>query len=86
MKDYRRHRSQLTAWIAEGRLDLIKGSLLALQKHLQPKRNYDLVRADSAAWKNLSAFLADLPGDLKEEAMAFMKDRGYAAPRARKGA
>lgn len=86
VKDYRRHRSQLKTWITGGRLDLLKGSLHALLVHLQPKRNYDLVRADSAAWKNLSAFLADLPGDLKEEAMAFMKDRGYAAPRARKGA
>jgi len=83
---YPQHRDQLRAWTASGRLDLVQASLLAIEKRLQAKRNYDQVRADRAAWKNLGLFLGDLPGDLREEAMAFFTGRGYAAPRLRKGA
>lgn len=84
--DYPGHRAQLKGWVAEGRLDLLKESLLAVQKHLQPKGNYVSVRENSAVWRNLSAFVADLPGDLREEAVAFFKCRRYDLPQARKGA
>ncbi len=84
--DYPRHRAQLKDWIASCRLDLLKGSLHALLVHLQPKRNYDLIRANSAAWKNLSAFVAELPGDLSDEARKFFKEHRYDVPRARRGA
>jgi hypothetical protein len=83
---YPQHREQLRAWIASGRLDLVQASLLAVKKRLQAKRNYDEIRANRTAWKNLGRFLGDLPGDLREDAMKFFAERGYDQPHARKGA
>jgi MoxR-like ATPase len=83
---YPHHRARLRAWIKAGRLDLAGVSLLAIQKRLQARRDYDQVRANDAAWKNLGTFLGDLPGDLYEQAIAFFKDRDYDSPRARKRA
>jgi hypothetical protein len=83
---YPLHRTRLRAWIKAGRLDMAQGSLLAIQKRLQARRDYDQVRAENAAWKHLGTFLGDLPGDLYEQAMAFFEERGYDAPRVRKRA
>jgi MoxR-like ATPase len=83
---YRLHRDRFRALRKAGRLDLVQASLRAIQVHLQAKRNYDQVRADRAAWKNLGTFLGDLPGDLREQAMAFFDEREYEAPQVRKRA
>jgi MoxR-like ATPase len=77
---YRHHRTRLRAWIKAGRLDLARGSLLAIQKRLQAKRDYDQVRADRGAWTHLGAFFSDLPGELRQQAMAFFEERDYKAP------
>jgi MoxR-like ATPase len=78
------HRDRLLAWRKKkaGRPDLVKASLLAILTHLQAKRNYDRVRGDRDAWENLGLFLGDLPGDLREQAMADFRERGYESPRA----
>jgi MoxR-like ATPase len=81
---YALHRTRLQAWIKAGRLDLARGSLLAIQKRLQARRDYDQVRADRAAWNHLGTFLGDLPGDLYEQAMKFFEERDYEAPQVRK--
>jgi MoxR-like ATPase len=84
---YPRHRPQLRAWVEAGRLDLVGGSLLAVRKRLQARTDYDLVRAKKrGAWKHLSTFLGDLPGDLQEQMMEFFREHGYEAPQVPKGA
>ena len=83
---YARHSDRLRGWRASGRLDLVRASLLAIEKRLQAQGSYDEVRADHVAWKNLGAFLGDLPGDVQEEAMEFFEGRGYIAPHLRRRA
>src|SRR5256885_3093470 len=53
------------SWPPEGRLDLVRGTLLALQKHLQCAFAFEAVRDDPQAWACLTRFLGDLPGDLR---------------------
>jgi hypothetical protein len=83
---YDGHRDRVRGWIAGGRLDLVSGSLLALQKRLQAKGNYEEARDNPSAWGGLARLLGDLPGDLREELQAFFDERGYALPPTRKGA
>jgi hypothetical protein len=83
---YPRHRERLRAWAAAGRLDPLRASLHEVKKRLQAKRNYDEVRTNRTAWRNLALFLGDLPGDLREDAMAFFDERAYDRPHVRKGA
>ena len=78
---YSRHRAEVRRWIKARRLDLVKSALLAIQKHLQPKTDYESVKRSRKQWQNLSVFLHDLPGDLLEEAREFFKEREYAFPR-----
>lgn len=68
-------------WIKAGKLDLVKTTLLSLRKYLQPKRDYEEVKAASRKWANLARFLYDLPGDMLEEAKSFFDERGYSLPR-----
>jgi MoxR-like ATPase len=82
--DYRRHRRQVRAWLKAGRLDLLAGSLRAVQVHLQAARNYELARGNRDAWAGLGDFLADLPGDLCETAEAFLREHDYDLPGARR--
>jgi hypothetical protein len=81
---YGRCRAAVREWAKqEGHIDLVRGSLLALQKHLQSLHAFREVENDPAAWKNLTNFLEDLPGDLREEARRFFRERGYRFPRQR---
>jgi hypothetical protein len=84
LKSYGRHRAAVVAWIAEGRLDLAEKTLLAVEKYLQPKADFDLVQADTKRWGNLGTFLQDLPGDLREGAEQWFRDRAYDVPTAAK--
>jgi MoxR-like ATPase len=77
LSSYPSHRPQLRQWARAGQLDLVRGTLLAVQKSLQCRHNYDAVKARRAARANLAAFLSDLPGDLREQAEAFFGERGY---------
>jgi hypothetical protein len=83
---YPKHCDRLRSWVAAGRLDLARGSLLAVQKQLQARANYDQVRKNRTAWKHLGEFLGDLPGDLCEAAATFFTERGYDVPRVRRSA
>jgi MoxR-like ATPase len=80
LASYPSHRPQLRRWARAGQLDLVRGSLLAVQKSLQSRHNYDAVKARRASWASLAAFLRDLPGDLREQAEAFFSERGYSLP------
>jgi hypothetical protein len=78
---YSRYQATLQSWVEqEGRLDLVRGSLLAVQKYLQVSYIYEKVASDPAAWKNLTRFFRDLPGDLREQARHDFKERGYRFP------
>jgi MoxR-like ATPase len=77
---YPRHRARFRGWVEAGRLDLVQGALLALEKHLQARRNFESARGDRSAWKNLGDFLADLPADQREAAEAFFQERDYDVP------
>ena len=80
LASYHRHQAQVRHWVANGKLDLVKATLLDLEKYLQPKSDFDSVRSDSQAWNRLAAFLQDLPGDLRNEAMRYFAERKYAFP------
>lgn len=80
LKAYGRHHTAVAGWIAEGRLDLVEQTLLAVEKYLQPKADFDLVRADRKRWANFGAFLRDLPGDMREQVKQRLKERNYEIP------
>ena len=83
LADYRRHRHEVVNWISNGKLDLVRGSLLAALKSLQTRPNYRSARESRTQWRNLGAFLSDLPGDLFEEAQGFFLERDYELPKTR---
>ncbi len=85
LQGYSRRRSDILQWIQQGRIDLVRSTLLAVQKFLQPAANYEQMKKSRSQWKNLGSFLADLPGDLREEAEADFKARGYSVPKPPKG-
>jgi len=80
LNGYPHHRARVREWIAAGRLDLIRGSLLELFKQLQTKRDFATVQRTRKAWSNLGNFLKDLPGDIQEEGTEFFVERGYQLP------
>lgn len=81
LTSYAQHRTRIQRCIKDGKLDLVKTSLLSILKYLQPRRDYESARRSRKQWRNLSVFLYDLPGDLREEAREFFKDCRYAFPR-----
>ena len=80
LDSYSQHRAEVTAWVQEGRTDLLEKTLLAIEKHVQPKSDYDQVRSARKRWGNLGTFLGDLPGDLREQAESWLKERDYEIP------
>jgi MoxR-like ATPase len=79
---YAEARPLLRKWVADGQLDLVQGTVLQVKKRLQSRTEYEAARADAGAWRNLGRLLADLPGDLREDAEAFFRGRKYDVPRA----
>jgi hypothetical protein len=77
---YASHRPRVRGWAAGGKLDLVRGTLWAVKTHLQSENNFESVKGDPEAWRNLGSFLKDLPGDLCEEARHFFRERGYPLP------
>lgn len=79
---YKKVRPVLKQWVNEGKIDLVRGTLLQVQKRLQSRTEYRSARGNTAAWRNLGRLLADLPGDLKEDAKAFFEEHEYEVPSA----
>jgi MoxR-like ATPase len=77
---YKRVRPTVRAWVADGKLDLVEGTLLNVQKRLQSRTGYSEVRSDEEAWKNVGRLLGDLPGDLLATGKAFFEDHDYDQP------
>ena len=84
LSSYDRYRAQLQAWIRDGRLDLLRGSLFAIKICLQAQQNYVDVKNSRIRWRRLGEFLSDLPGDLREEAESFFQERNYSLPTAKR--
>ena len=80
LRGYKKVRSALTAWVTEGKLDLVQGSVLKVKQRLQSRTEYTAAREDTAAWKNLGRLLADLPGDLREDVEEFFREHDYDVP------
>lgn len=80
LTSYSQHRNDCQAWIKQGRTDLLKASLYAMLTYIQPKPDFDSIRKRKSEWNALGRFLADLPGDLREEAHAFFRERKYPIP------
>jgi MoxR-like ATPase len=83
---YKKLRPVLRKWVADGKLDLVQGTLLQVKKRLQSRTEYEAARGKASAWRNLGRLLADLPGDLREDAEEFFKDRKYDVPCMAEGA
>jgi hypothetical protein len=77
---YGKHQKTLQRWVARGKLDLVEGTLLNVEKHLQSSVDFDSIRANSASWKRLGQFLKDLPGDLRANAEDFFNENEYPLP------
>lgn len=85
LSGYAQHRDRLRGWVRDdGKLDLVEGSLLALETRLQSRTHFEAVRQNRKQWKHLGLFLRDLPGDLREQAEQFFEDHGYEQPRSRR--
>ena len=82
LDSYRHSRRKVRAWVEEGRLEFVEGTLLSLEKYLQSSTDFHHVRNDKSRWKNLGRFLEDLPGDLFQKAKEFFKDHSYPLPSA----
>src|SRR5262249_37948587 len=54
-------REVLRGWVKKGRLDLVAGTLLNVQKSLQSRGEFHAVHEHQKSWANLALFLADLP-------------------------
>lgn len=81
LTSYAQQRKLVLGWIKKGQLDLVKATLLAVKKHLQPKREYEDAKAARKQWSNLTRFIYDLPGDLRDDAKEFFDERQYTFPR-----
>ena len=79
---YTEVRPALQQWVADGHLDLVRGTLLNLKKRLQSETAYKAVRRDKTTWRNLGRLLADVPGDLREDAETFFREHKYDVPTA----
>lgn len=77
LKNYPTHRAKLRAWIQGGKLDMVRGTLVNVQRHLQPETDYNALCNCEKHLKNVTAFLKDLPGDLQEQVANDFKERGY---------
>lgn len=77
---YRKHRAKVQGWIKNGRLDLVRSTLHAVQTYLQPAADFAAVRKKRTCLKNLGDFVSDLPGDLRQSAEKFFAGRGYDCP------
>ncbi|MAD80299.1 MAG: hypothetical protein CMJ50_05560 [Planctomycetaceae bacterium] len=84
LASYLKHRAKVKEWVDAGKLDLVEATLLALQKHLQPKADYKSVKEDLKRWGNLAHFLSDLPPDLLRSAKSFFRERKYEFPQVQK--
>jgi hypothetical protein len=67
-------------WILTGRLDVVRATMLEVQKHLQPKGHFQAVRTSKSRWRNFGHFLRDLPADLRNQAIEMLAERGYEIP------
>jgi hypothetical protein len=80
LRSYQANRKTIRGWIEQGRLELVKGTLLNLFKHVQAQTDFDSVQKNKTTWKNLTSFLADLPGDLRQQAEEFFQGHDYTVP------
>jgi hypothetical protein len=85
LKRYKTCRATLNSWVEEGHLDLVQTTLLNIKKKLQSACEFTAVRENEKAWANLGKFLSDLPGDLREQAELFFRQRKYPLPGQKKG-
>lgn len=77
---YKKVRPVLQKWVEEGKLDLVQGTLHQVKKRLQSRTEYEAARGSASTWRNLSRLLADLPGDLREDAEEFFHEHKYEVP------
>ncbi len=81
---YPENRKQITSWVKSGKLDLVQGSLWAVETYLQASKHFQAIRNDREGWANLGQFIADLPGDIRETAEEFFEEHKYPLPPAPK--
>ena len=84
LKGYKKVRPVLQKWVEEGKLDLVQGTLHQVKTRLQSRTEYEAARGSTAAWRNLGRLLADLPGDLREDAEDFFNEHKYEVPSVRR--
>lgn len=76
---YASSRSAILSWLETGSLDLIKTSLEALKRHMQPQKAYAAIVNDAKKVANVEEFLHDLPGDLRRDVAEWLQERKFTA-------
>lgn len=71
---YRVHRAAVRKWAKDKEMDLLRGSLDALQRHVQPQQVHRKLTDEQR--QNAGTFLADLPADLRRLHGDWLADRG----------
>jgi hypothetical protein len=74
---YPAHRAAIRNWVFEGRLDAVAATLELLKKHIQPQVVYESVIRSTSSKSNVADFLSDLSADLRRQARAWLKERGF---------
>jgi hypothetical protein len=76
LEEYPRHRAEVQLWVAQGRLDCVVASTRRLQDHLK-SRTASAPPLTRDQERCLRQFLADLPGDLRRDARAWLVRNGF---------
>jgi len=84
LSSYSRYQDKVRNWTEAGKLDLLKSTMLAILKHLQPKAQFEAVKTDAKKWSRLARFFGDLPPDLRAPAEEFFEERDYQYPKSRR--
>jgi hypothetical protein len=75
LSGYPRYRGRVKGWLRSTEVDLLQQSLQAVLKFLERSHEFNAVKRSRKQWKNLAAFLADLPDDLRQQGERFIHEQ-----------
>lgn len=80
LKDYASLRPIVMQSVNGARIDLIRSTTLKIKRYLKSQRRWNSLQEDERQSRNLEAFLADIPPDLRQDFLAWLDEKGYQWP------
>ncbi len=72
-EDYERQAIIVRGWIRSGRLDIIHGCVENLKRFIRNRAQTGQNNLSSMNWKHIDAFIREIPGDLQQEFLDWLK-------------